>query len=171
MGCNKIALGHHRDDIVTTLMLNLFFGGQLKAMPPKLINDDGDITVIRPLAYCAEDDIAQYAAGRGYPLIPCVLCGEQPDMQRRVVSQMLAEVEASHPGVRQRMLAALRNVRPTHLLDAGLWAKLDLRVAEDDEPDERDEPPTPPTLIPLRRPAAARPPERPAMRLNGEDER
>lgn len=143
LGCNKVALGHHRDDVVTTLMLNLFFGGQLKAMPPKLINDVGDITVIRPLAYAAEDDIAAYASARGYPLIPCVLCGEQADMQRRVVGSMLADVEASHPGVRQRMLAALRNVRPSHLLDAGLWSSLGLRVAADDEPDppEAGEPP------------------------------
>jgi len=145
MGCNKIALGHHRDDVVTTLMLNLLFGGQLKAMPPKLVNDEGDVTVIRPLTYCAEDDIGAYATERGYPLIPCVLCGEQADMQRRVVSNMLAEVEASHPGVRQRMLAALRNVRPSHLLDAGLWASLGLRVAEDDEPEPASR------LVPLRR--------------------
>ncbi len=160
-GCNKIALGHHRDDVVVTLMLNLFFGGQLKAMPPKLVNDAGDVTVIRPLTFCAEDDVAAYASHRGYPLIPCVLCGEQPDMQRRVVGQMLAEVEATHPGVRQRMLAALRNVRPSHLLDAGLWSSLGLSVAEDDEPERgpRIEPRrssedgAPPTLVRLRRSA------------------
>lgn len=162
LGCNKIALGHHRDDVVTTLMLNLLFGGQLKAMPPKLINDAGDVTVIRPLSYCAEDDVAAYASHRGYPLIPCVLCGEQADMQRRVVSSMLADIEATHPGVRQRMLAALRNVRPSHLLDAGLWSSLGLRVAEDDESDgsgavqrrSGDDDRAAPTLIRLRRRSA-----------------
>jgi tRNA 2-thiocytidine biosynthesis protein TtcA len=136
LGCNKIALGHHRDDVVTTLMLNLFFSGQLKAMPPKLLCDEGDIVVVRPLAYCAEDDIAAYAALRGYPIIPCTLCGEQDDMQRRIVGDMLAAVDAGHPGVRQRMLAALRNVRPTHLLDAGLWRRLGLEVAKETEPSE-----------------------------------
>lgn len=147
LGCNKVALGHHRDDIVTTLMLNLMFAGQLKAMPPKLVNDEGDLTVIRPLAFCAEDDIASFAAERGYPLIPCVLCGEQSDMQRRTVSAMLASVEQTHPGVRQRMLAALRNVRASHLLDAGLWARLGLVVAEDEDGAKT----TSPKLIPLRR--------------------
>jgi tRNA 2-thiocytidine biosynthesis protein TtcA len=134
--CNKIALGHHRDDLVTTLMLNLFFSGQLKAMPPKLVCDEGDLVVIRPLAYCAEADIASYAEARGYPIIPCTLCGEQNDLQRRVVGDMLAAVDARHPGVRQRMLAALRNVRPSHLLDAGLWRKLGLSVAEESEPSD-----------------------------------
>jgi tRNA 2-thiocytidine biosynthesis protein TtcA len=150
MGCNKIALGHHRDDVVTTLMLNLLFGGQLKAMPPKLVNDAGDVTVVRPLAFCAEDDIAAYAQIEAYPLIPCVLCGEQANMQRRVVSDMLASIEATHPGVRQRMLAALRNVRPSHLLDNDLWSALGLRVARDsDEPRDMVKPA--PSLIPLRR--------------------
>ncbi|HHH30346.1 MAG TPA: tRNA 2-thiocytidine(32) synthetase TtcA [Polyangiaceae bacterium] len=171
LGCNKIALGHHRDDVVTTLMLNLLFGGQLKAMPPKLVNDAGDVTVIRPLSYCAEDDIAAYASERGYPLIPCVLCGEQADMQRRVVSSMLADLEATHPGVRQRMLAALRNVRPSHLLDAGLWASLGLRVAEDDGSEQSvslagdgpSEEASPPPLVRLRR--------RPTDRVSGGNER
>jgi tRNA 2-thiocytidine biosynthesis protein TtcA len=120
MGCNKIALGHHRDDIITTLMLNLFFQGTLKAMPPKLTNDAGDVVVLRPLAYCAEDDIREYAALRAYPIIPCDLCGSQPNHQRTLVSGMLAELDRKHPGVRQSMLAALGNVRPTHLLDRNL---------------------------------------------------
>jgi tRNA 2-thiocytidine biosynthesis protein TtcA len=131
MGCNKIALGHHRDDAITTLMLNLMFSGSLKAMPPKLINDAGDVVVLRPLIYCAEDDIRAYAEERAYPLIPCVLCGEQPNMQRRVVSDMLAELDRKNPGVRASMLAALRNVRPSHLLDDDLWKQLGLSVADD----------------------------------------
>jgi len=128
-GCNKIALGHHRDDIVTTLMLNLIFSGALKAMPPKLVNDAGDIVVIRPLAYCAEDDIAEFAQAKQFPIIPCDLCGSQPNHQRRVISELLADLERRQPGVRANMLAALRNVRPSHLLDDGLWKQLGLRVA------------------------------------------
>ena len=140
LGCNKLALGHHRDDVITTLMLNLLFSGQLKAMPPKLVNDAGDVVVLRPLSYCAEDDIAAYAALRGYPLIPCNLCGDQPDQQRRVVGEMLADLDRRHPGIRAHMLAALRNVRPSHLLDARLWQALGLAVAADDG-ERADEPP------------------------------
>ncbi|MEZ4437809.1 MAG: tRNA 2-thiocytidine(32) synthetase TtcA [Polyangiaceae bacterium] len=154
LGCNKVALGHHRDDVVVTLMLNLLFGGQLKAMPPKLVNDAGDVVVIRPLTFCAEDDIAAYAEAAAYPLIPCVLCGEQADMQRRTVSAMLAQIEATHPGVRARMLAALRNVRPSHLLDGDLWRGLGLTAAPDD-PLEESAPAT--GLVPLRLPSAASP--------------
>jgi tRNA 2-thiocytidine biosynthesis protein TtcA len=135
LGCNKIALGHHRDDVVTTLMLNLLFAGQLKAMPPKLVNDVGDLVVIRPLVFAAEDDIAGYARERGYPIIPCRLCSEQPDLERGLVGEMLAGLEARSPGIRQSMIAALANVRPTHLLDAGLWQKLGLEVAADLDPD------------------------------------
>lgn len=130
LGCNKIALGHHRDDVVTTLMLNLFFSGQLKAMPPKLRCDEGDIVVIRPLAYCVEADIAAYAAERAFPIIPCTLCGSQINQQRRVVSDMLAELETRHPDLRANILAALRNVRPSHLLDQQLWAQLGLGDGE-----------------------------------------
>ncbi len=120
LGCNKIALGHHRDDVITTLMLNLMFQGTLKAMPPKLTNDAGDVVVLRPLAYCAEDDLRAYATLRGYPIIPCDLCGSQPNHQRRVVSDMLAELDRRHPGVRESMLAAVGNVRPSHLFDRHL---------------------------------------------------
>jgi tRNA 2-thiocytidine biosynthesis protein TtcA len=134
LDCNKIALGHHRDDIVTTLMLNLVFSGQLKAMPPKLLCDRGDITVIRPLAYCAEGDIERFASEQQFPIIPCDLCGSQPNQQRRLVSALLADLEQRAPGVRASMLAALRNVRPSHLLDAGLWSQLDLAVATDVSP-------------------------------------
>jgi tRNA 2-thiocytidine biosynthesis protein TtcA len=129
MGCGKIALGHHRDDIVTTLMLNLVFSGQLKAMPPKLLNDAGDVVVLRPLAYAAESDIAAFAQARAYPVIPCELCGTQPNSQRRLIGQLLADLERRQPGVRANMLAALRNVRPSHLLDTKLWQALGLEVA------------------------------------------
>jgi len=145
LGCNKVALGHHRDDIVTTLMLNLLFQGQLKAMPPKLVNDEGDVVVIRPLAYCPEDEIAAYAEIRAYPIVPCVLCSGQSNHQRKVVGDLLAELDRRQPGVRASMLAALRNVRPSQLLDAGLWRALDLEVAR-----ERPEP-APERLVQLRR--------------------
>lgn len=131
LGCNKIALGHHRDDAIATLMLNLVFAGQLKAMPPKLISDDGRNVVIRPLIYCAEEDIAAYAAEAGFPIIPCDLCGSQENLQRKAVSRLLAELDARHPGARQNMLAALGNVRPSHLFDKRLWQKLGLEVARE----------------------------------------
>ena len=131
LGCTKIALGHHRDDVVTTLMLNMMFAGSLKAMPPKLIADDGESVVIRPLVFAAEDDIAAYAELSGFPILPCDLCGSQDGLQRKVVSKMLADLDAAHPGVRESMLAALANVRPSHLLDARLWKQLGLSVASD----------------------------------------
>ncbi len=131
LGCTKIALGHHRDDVVTTLMLNLMFAGSLKAMPPKLIADDGESVVIRPLVFAAEDDIAAYAELSGFPILPCDLCGSQDGLQRKIVGKMLADLDAAHPGVRESMLAALANVRPSHLLDASLWKQLDLSVASD----------------------------------------
>ncbi len=136
LGFNKVALGHHRDDAITTLMLNLMFSGSLKAMPPKLVNDAGDVVVIRPLAYCAEDDIAAYATARAYPIIPCVLCSAQPNLQRQIVKDMLAELDRRHPGVRESMLAALRNVRPSHLLDAELWRALRLEAPTDEADEE-----------------------------------
>jgi tRNA 2-thiocytidine biosynthesis protein TtcA len=129
MECTKIALGHHRDDAITTLMLNLIFSGQLKAMPPKLISDDGDNVVIRPLVYCAEEDLAALAEEERFPIIPCDLCGSQDNLQRKAVSGLLADLDARYPGARRNMLAALRNVRPSHLLDQGLWKALDLQVA------------------------------------------
>ena len=132
LGCNKIALGHHRDDGIVTLMLNLLFSGQLKAMPPKLVCDEGDIVVIRPLAYCVEDDLAAHASELGLPVVACGVCSTQPNSQRRAVGELLASLDAQHPGVRASMLAALRNVRPSHLLDVGLWKALGLAVADDD---------------------------------------
>jgi tRNA 2-thiocytidine biosynthesis protein TtcA len=132
MGCTKIALGHHRDDAITTLLLNLMFSGQLKSMPPKLFADDGKNVVIRPLIFCAEDDIAAYARERAFPILPCDLCGSQDNLQRRAVSDLLADLERRSPGVRANMLAALSNVRPSHLLDASLWQKLGLHAAREE---------------------------------------
>ena len=133
LGCTKLALGHHRDDAVVTFLLNLFFSGQLKAMPPKLVADDGEHVVIRPLVYCAEDDIARFAALRAFPIQPCNLCGSQDNLQRKTVSQLLATLERDHPNLRATALAALANVRPSHLFDAGLWRKLDLAVARESD--------------------------------------
>jgi len=132
MGCNKIALGHHRDDAITTLLLNLVFSGQLKAMPPKLVSDDGRNVVIRPLIFCAEDDLAAYAAEQGFPILPCDLCGSQENLQRKAISRLLADLDARCPGARRNMLAALANVRPSHLFDRGLWDKLGLEVAREE---------------------------------------
>jgi tRNA 2-thiocytidine biosynthesis protein TtcA len=133
MGCTKIALGHHRDDAITTLMLNLVFAGQLKAMPPKLVSDDGDNVVIRPLIYCAEDDLTAFAGEQAFPIIPCDLCGSQENLQRKAISRLLAELDERCPGARRNMLAALGNVRPSHLFDKGLWKKLGLEVAREAE--------------------------------------
>ena len=133
LGCNKIALGHHRDDILETLLLNLLFAGQLATMPPKLVANKGRTTVIRPLAYCAEEDVAVYSKARAFPIIPCDLCGSQDNLQRNVVGEMITEWERRRPGTRAVMLAALQNVRPSHLLDAGLWKTLGLSAAIEDE--------------------------------------
>ncbi|MCS6900446.1 MAG: tRNA 2-thiocytidine(32) synthetase TtcA [Myxococcales bacterium] len=132
MGCTKIALGHHRDDVITTLMLNLVFSGQLKAMPPKLRSDDGRNTVIRPLIYCAEEDLARFSELQGFPILPCNLCGSQENLQRKAISRLLADLDAKHPGVRNNMLAALANVRPSHLLDVSLWKSLGLTFAREE---------------------------------------
>ena len=117
LGCNKIALGHHRDDILQTFFLNMFFGGKLKSMPPKLVSDGGDHMVIRPLAYIAEKDLVRWAAYRQFPIIPCTLCGSQYGLQRQVVGEMLREWEKKFPGRIENMFAALQNVVPSHLLD------------------------------------------------------
>jgi tRNA 2-thiocytidine biosynthesis protein TtcA len=138
-GITKIALGHHRDDIVETLFLNLFFGGRLKAMAPKLLSDDGRHVVIRPLAYVAERDIERYARGRAFPLIPCKLCGSQDNMQRVAVKKMLADWEREFPGRTESIFSALRNVEPAHLADTrrfdfvGLDARRVAPMSEQDE--------------------------------------
>lgn len=120
-GMTKIALGHHRDDIIETLFLNLFFGGKLKAMPPKLRSDDGEHMVIRPLAYCAEADIERYASFRAFPIIPCNLCGSQENLQRVAIKQMLREWERLSPGRTETIFSALQQVEPSHLLDTRLF--------------------------------------------------
>lgn len=120
-GATKIALGHHRDDIVETLFLNMFYGGQLKAMPPKLLSDDGQQVIIRPLAYCAETDIQQYASLRQFPVIPCQLCGSQENLQRSQIKQMLQTWEQEHPGRIESLFHSLQNVTPSHLADPGLF--------------------------------------------------
>lgn len=122
LGCNKIALGHHRDDVIETLLLNVFFGGKLASMPAKLHSDDGKHIVIRPLVYCAEPVLAKFAEERAYPILPCNLCGSQSQAQRKQIKALLAKLEAEHPGLKQTMLAALGNVNPTHLLDPRLLA-------------------------------------------------
>jgi tRNA 2-thiocytidine biosynthesis protein TtcA len=121
LGATKIALGHHRDDILATFFLNLFHGGQLKAMPAKLRSDDGRHVVIRPLAYVAEADLAAYAELRAFPIIPCSLCGSQENLERQVVRRMIDEWEKRHPGRVESILRALTDVRPSHLLDRQLF--------------------------------------------------
>jgi tRNA 2-thiocytidine biosynthesis protein TtcA len=117
LGASSIALGHHRDDILETFFLNLFHGGRLKAMPPKLVSDDGCHMVIRPLAYCKEQDIAAYARVKAFPIIPCNLCGSQDNLQRQVVKQMMREWDKRFPGRLETMFSALQRVSPSHLLD------------------------------------------------------
>jgi len=117
LGATRIALGHHRDDIIETFFLNLFYGGTLKAMPPKLLSDDGRHVVIRPLAYCEERDLAAYAASKRFPIIPCSLCGSQENLKRREVKALLREWEKRHPGRLETILTALQNIRPSQLMD------------------------------------------------------
>ena len=121
VGATKIALGHHRDDILATFFLNLFHGGQMKAMPAKLRSDDGRHIVIRPLAYVAEADLVAYAGQKAFPIIPCTLCGSQENLQRKLVGEMLAEWEKRHPGRIESIVRALTEVRPSHLLDRKLY--------------------------------------------------
>jgi tRNA 2-thiocytidine biosynthesis protein TtcA len=115
--CNKLALGHHRDDMLQTFFLNMFFGGKLKGMPPKLVSDNGEFMVIRPLAYVAETDLQKWATHRQFPIIPCTLCGSQENLQRQVVGNMLRDWQKKHPGRIENMFAALQNVVPSHLMD------------------------------------------------------
>jgi tRNA 2-thiocytidine biosynthesis protein TtcA len=121
LGCNKIALGHHKDDILETLLLNMFYGGKLKAMPPKLVSDDGRHMVIRPMAFCRERDIETYAEIKQFPIIPCDLCGSQPNLQRKVIKDMLRGWDKQYPGRTDVMFKALRDVVPSHLADTRLF--------------------------------------------------
>ena len=120
LGCNKIALGHHRDDILQTFFLNLFFGGKLKGMPAKLTSDNGEFIVIRPLAYVAESDLVAWAEYRAFPIIPCNLCGSQENLQRKQVGEMLRDWQRRHPGRIETMFTALQNLVPSHLMDGTL---------------------------------------------------
>jgi len=134
VGATKIALGHHRDDILETFFLNLFHGGQLKAMPPKLVSDDGKHVVIRPLAYVEEADLEAYAELRQFPIIPCDLCGSQEQLQRKQVKAMLREWEKKHPGRIETIFGALTNVAPSHLLDRSLFDFANIEATGEAEP-------------------------------------
>jgi tRNA 2-thiocytidine biosynthesis protein TtcA len=135
LGATKIALGHHRDDIVETLFLNMFFGAKLKAMPPKLATNDKQNVVIRPLAYCAERDIASYARQMGFPIIPCDLCGSQPNLQRQKVKDMLQAWEHEQPGRINNIFRAIANVEPSHLADVDLYDFKSLSQAKKEDED------------------------------------
>lgn len=121
LGCTKVALGHHRDDILETFFLNMFYGAKLKSMPPKLVSDDGRHIVIRPLAYCAEDDLREYARAKEFPIIPCNLCGSQSNLQRQAIKKMLRQWNKTFPGRIENIFRALQNVAPSHLADRGLF--------------------------------------------------
>lgn len=134
LGANKIALGHHRDDMVETFFLNLFHGGRLKGMPPKLVTDDGHHVVIRPLAYCREDDIARYARAMEFPIIPCNLCGSQENLQRQAIKQWLHDEEKLHPGRIDNIFMGLQRITPSHLADGTLFNFHDLVPTHQSEP-------------------------------------
>lgn len=121
LGVTKIALGHHRDDMLATMMLNLFFAGKMKSMPAKLVSDNGEHVVIRPLAYCKEKEIEQFATLQQFPIIPCNLCGSQPNLQRQIIKEMLNNWEVSYPGRLETMFTAIQNVVPSHLADTSLY--------------------------------------------------
>ena len=137
-GFTRIALGHHRDDIIETFFLNLFNGGRIKAMPPKLLSDDGRNVVIRPLAYCAEKDIRRYAQNRAFPIIPCNLCGSQPNLQRQAIKAMLGEWKKRHPGRIENIFRALGHVSPSQLADRELFDFAGLGVSGTGVPETSD---------------------------------
>ncbi len=134
LGATKMALGHHRDDLVETAMLNLLYSGKLGTMPPKLVSDDGRNVVIRPLAYCPEEDVAAYAAAKNFPIVPCNLCGSQDGLHRQKIKRLLADLEVSNPRIKGNMLAALGNVNPTHLLDRDLHRRLGIELVQAPDP-------------------------------------
>ena len=129
IGANKVALGHHRDDIIETLFLNMFYGGKLKAMPPKLLSDSGTNVLIRPMAYCREADIIRFAQIQNYPIIPCNLCGSQENLQRQSIKGLIHKMAKTNPKIPSNILSALSNVRPTQLMDKNLWNFADLEQA------------------------------------------
>lgn len=131
-GCKALVLGHHREDILETFFMNLFHGGRLAAMPAKLVNDDGDLFVLRPLAYCAENDLARFAGLMGFPIIPCDLCGSQDGLQRNAMKAMLDDIERRMPGRKEIMIRAMTTVRPSHLLDRTLFDFAGLAVTSAD---------------------------------------
>lgn len=139
IGATKIALGHHKDDIVETLFLNLFFAGRLKAMPPKLLADDGRNIIIRPLAYCREEDLIDYAAYKEFPIIPCNLCGSQENLQRQSIKAMLASWEKQYPGRIDNIFGALQKVSPSQLADKNIFDFVNLQLTRTGEPAEDDE--------------------------------
>ncbi|MFC0167861.1 tRNA 2-thiocytidine(32) synthetase TtcA [Pseudoduganella danionis] len=159
LGCNKIALGHHRDDILETFFLNMFFGGKLKGMPAKLVSDDGKHMVIRPMAYVKEEDTERYAEVKNFPIIPCNLCGSQENLQRKHIKAMLREWEKKHPGRVENIYSSLSTVVPSHLMDRNLFSFTDLQIdgvanplgdiAFDEDPCST--PSTVPGIIPLQR--------------------
>ena len=130
LGATKIALGHHRDDAIETLLLNLFYSGQIKAMPPRLVSDDGRNVVIRPLIYASEAELAEFAEQKQFPIVPCDLCGSQEQLQRKQVKRLVEELSAKNPHVRNNLFAALGNVRATHLLDRDLSRAVGLALPE-----------------------------------------
>lgn len=153
LGCNKIALGHHRDDILQTLLLNMFFGGKLKGMPAKLVSDNGEFMVLRPLAYVAEKDLIRWAQVRQFPIIPCTLCGSQENLQRQNMKEMLNDWDKRFPGRIDNMLSALQNVVPSHLMDRQLFPFESLKttgVADEngDTAFDEEELPLPPATLP-----------------------
>ncbi len=139
LGCSKIALGHHRDDLIETLLLNALYSGSLKTMPPRLRARDGRNVVIRPLCYADEGDIAAFAGAMGFPIVPCDLCGSQPNLRRKRVKALLAELSAEHPAVKGNLLNALTRVVPSHLLDRDLQRALAATTGEDPWLDAQDE--------------------------------
>ena len=152
LGCNKIALGHHRDDTLETFLMNLFYTGKLQAMPARYTTDDGRFEVIRPLIECAEADIAAHARHAGYPIIPCNLCGSQSGLKRDAMTALICELEQTHPDVRRVMLGALQNVRPTHLLDrkvAEAWAAHGGPTSGSDDDACSGSPPQRPNALPV----------------------
>ncbi len=134
LGATKIALGHHRDDIVQTLFMNMFFGSKMKGMPPKLVSDDGRNVVIRPLAYVAETDLERWAEHRQFPIIPCTLCGSQDNLQRVQIKQMLREWDKRHPGRVENVFSAMQNVVPSHLADRNLFPFTELQATGTADP-------------------------------------